>query len=56
MSNLKQISDLEKQVEKYQKYKTCLSKNVFDLQERYKLVKEELSHTQKQLYSLQVKQ
>jgi len=34
----------------------CLSKNVYDLQERYKLVREELVYSQKQLYILQAKQ
>ena len=42
---MQRIEELEKEVKKYQKYKMCLSKNMNDLQQKYKLVREELALT-----------
>jgi chromosome segregation ATPase len=40
-------------IEKYKKYKICLSKNVYELQDRLKATRQELHQTQRQLFSLQ---
>lgn len=47
--NLAKIAQQQKKIEKLQNLKVCLSKNVFELQDRLKVVKEELGYTQKQL-------
>lgn len=51
--SLRIIEEQKKIIEKQRKYKMCLSKNVYDLQERLKATRQELQQTQKQLFSLQ---
>jgi cob(I)alamin adenosyltransferase len=50
---LRVVEDQRATIQKYQKYKICLSKNVCDLQDRLKATKQELHQTQKLLFTLQ---